>query len=98
VERFMSCSHNTISTFLDYFFLQNGLIKSCSSSNYISAREVSCPHVVGASFCIHLRSLNVRYSGVVEDMGFEKYGVEATFSAMTSVLTYIKHASCFKSH
>jgi hypothetical protein len=56
---------------LFFVFDKNGLIKSCSSFEYLSVYEISWSHVDWCKFCIHLRSLNVRHCGMVEDMGLK---------------------------
>jgi hypothetical protein len=45
--------------------LQNGLIKSCSSSEDLSEYKIPWFYVDWRKFCIHLNSLNVRHFGKV---------------------------------
>jgi hypothetical protein len=54
-----------------FVFDKNGLIKSCSSFEDLSAYKISWSHVEWCKFCIHLRSLNVRHFGMVEGKGLK---------------------------
>jgi hypothetical protein len=50
---------------------KNGLVKSCSSFEYLSVYKIAWSHVDWYKFCIHLRSLNVRHFGMVEGTGLK---------------------------
>jgi hypothetical protein len=76
--------------FVFFVFDKNGLIKSCSSFEDLSVYKISWSHVEWCKFFIHLRSLNVRYFGMVEDTGLKSNGIEVTFNGMTSLLNFIK--------
>jgi hypothetical protein len=52
--------------FVFLFFRKSYLIKRCSSSEGLSVYKISWSHVDWCKFCIHLRSLNVHYFGMVE--------------------------------
>jgi hypothetical protein len=47
------------------FFAKSVLIKSCSSSEYLSEYKISWSYVDWCKFYIHLKSLNVRHFGMV---------------------------------
>jgi hypothetical protein len=49
------------------FFHKNGLNKSCSSFEDLSAYKVTWTHVDWFKFCVHLRSLNVCHVGMIEE-------------------------------
>jgi hypothetical protein len=57
--------------FVFFVFDKNSLIKSCSSFEDLSENKILCSHVDWCKFCIHLRSLNVRHFGMVEDTGLK---------------------------
>jgi hypothetical protein len=73
-----------------FVFDKNGLIKSCSSFEYLSVYKLSWSHVDWRKFCIHLRSFNVHHFVTVEGTGLKKYGIEVTFNGMTFLLNFIK--------
>jgi hypothetical protein len=62
----MNYNIQTAVMFVFFVFDKNGLIKSCSSFEYLSVFKILWSHVDWCKFCIHLRSLNVRHSGMVE--------------------------------
>jgi hypothetical protein len=51
--------------FLFFVFHKSGLIKSCSSSEDLSEHKMSWSYVDWCKFYTHLKSLNVRYFGMV---------------------------------
>jgi hypothetical protein len=57
--------------FVIFVFDKNCLTKICSSFEDLSVYKISCSHVDWCKFCIHLRSLNVRHFGMVEDTGLK---------------------------
>jgi hypothetical protein len=61
----------TTAIFVFFVFDKNGLIKSCSSYKDLSIYKIAWSHVNWWKFCIHLRSLNVRYFGMVEGTGLK---------------------------
>jgi hypothetical protein len=67
----MNFNIQTASLFVFFVFDKNGLIKSCSSFEYLSLYKISCSHVDWFKFCIHLRSLNVCNFGMVEGTGLK---------------------------
>jgi hypothetical protein len=54
-------------------------------------------HVDWFKYCIHLRSSNVCHFRTVDATGLKKYGLEVTFSGMTSLLSFMNSAIWFKS-
>jgi hypothetical protein len=54
-----------------FVFDKNNIIKSCSFFEDLSVYKISRYHVDWCKFCIHLRSLNVRHFGMVEDTGLK---------------------------
>jgi hypothetical protein len=67
----MNCNIQTAAMFVFFVFDKNGPIKSCSSVEDLSVYKISWPHVDWCKFCIHLRSLNVRYFVMVEGTGLK---------------------------
>jgi hypothetical protein len=67
----MNFNIQTAVMFVFFVFDKNGLIKSCSSFEHLSVCKISWSHVDWCKFCIHLRNLNVRHLGMVEDTGLE---------------------------
>jgi hypothetical protein len=55
--------------FVFFVFGKTDLMKSCSSFEDLSVYKISWSHVDWCKFCIHLRSLNVRHFGILEDTG-----------------------------
>jgi hypothetical protein len=62
----MNFNIQTAAMFVFFVFVTNGLIKSCSSFEWLSVYKISWSHVDWCKFCIHLRSLNVRHFGILE--------------------------------
>jgi hypothetical protein len=58
--------------FVFFVFDENDLIKSCLSFEDLSVYKISYSHVDWCKCCIHLRSLNVRNFGMVEDTGLKR--------------------------
>jgi hypothetical protein len=54
-----------------FIFDKNGLIKICPSFEDLSVYKISWSHFDWCKFCIHLRRLNVRHFGMVEDTGLK---------------------------
>jgi hypothetical protein len=67
----MNFNIQTAAMFVFFVFDKNGLIKSCSSFDDLSAYNISWSHVYWWKFCIYLRSLNVRHFGMVEGTGLK---------------------------
>jgi hypothetical protein len=67
----MNFNIQTAAMLVFFVFDKNGLIKSCSSLEDLSVYNISWSHVDWCKFCIHLRSLNVRHFGMVEDTGLK---------------------------
>jgi hypothetical protein len=65
----MNFNIQTAAIFVFFVFDKNGLIKSCSSFEDLSAYKISWSHVDWWKFYIHLRSLNVRHFGMLKDTG-----------------------------
>jgi hypothetical protein len=63
----INCNIQLAAMFVFFVFDKDGLISSCSSFEDQSVYKISCSHVDWCKFCIHLRSLNVRHFGMVED-------------------------------
>jgi hypothetical protein len=57
--------------FVFFVFDKNGLIKSCSSFDNLSAYKISLPHVDWCKVCIPLRNLIVRHFGMLEGTGLK---------------------------
>jgi hypothetical protein len=67
----MNYNIQTAAMFVFFVFDKNGLIKSSSYFEDLSVYRISWSDVDWCKFCIHLRSLNVRHFGMVEDTGLE---------------------------
>jgi hypothetical protein len=67
----MNFKIQTAALFVFIVFDKNGLTKSCSSFEGLSVYKISWSHVDWYKFCIHLRSLNVRHFGMLEDTGLK---------------------------
>jgi hypothetical protein len=73
----MSCRHKQNANFnfqLPAMFVvwvlhKNSLIKSCSSSEDLSAYKMSWSYIYWCKFLIHLISMNVRHFGLVKATG-----------------------------
>jgi hypothetical protein len=76
--------------FVFFVFDKNGLIKSCSSFEDLSVYKISCSHVDWFKFCIHLRSLNVRNFGMVQEMGLKSMASRLPSMLCQSLLNFIK--------
>jgi hypothetical protein len=72
-----------------FVFRKSCLIKSCSSSEDLSEYKVSWYYIERFKFYLHLQSF-VRHFVMVAATAFKNYGVEVTFSDMTSLLNFIK--------
>jgi hypothetical protein len=70
-KKTMNFNIQTAAMFIFFCFLQNGLIKSCSSFEDISVYKISWSHFDWCKFCIHLRSLNVRHFVMFEGTGLK---------------------------
>jgi hypothetical protein len=67
----MNFDIQTAAMFVFFVFDKNGFIKSCSSFEDLSVYKISLSHIDWCKFCIHLRSLNVCYFGMVEGKGLK---------------------------
>jgi hypothetical protein len=61
----------TAAMFVFFVSDKNILIKIGSSFEDLSVYKISWSHVDWCKFCIHLRRLNVRHFGTVEDTGLK---------------------------
>jgi Golgi nucleoside diphosphatase len=77
----MNFNIQTAAMLVFFVFDKNGLTKSCSSFEDLSVYKIQLCHVDWCKFCIHLRSLNVRHFGMVEDTGLKSTASRSTLMA-----------------
>jgi hypothetical protein len=97
-EQTMNFNIQLAAMFVFFVSDKNCLTKSCSSFEELSIFKTLRSHVDWCKFCIHLRRLNDRHFGTGWRYRNKKYGIEVTFSGMTSLLNFIKSTNCFKSY
>jgi hypothetical protein len=70
-KQIMNFNIQTAAMFVFFVFDKNSLIKNGSSFENLTVYKLSWSLVDWCKFCIHLRSLNVRHFGMVEDTGLK---------------------------